>query len=147
MWHFETIERQMTARSDDPEPIEGRQFKSWAVMPGGSDIRLDLTTADGATCSVILPFDALSSLLMTLPRMLQAALDQRCVDGSLRVTQPLDNWRLEQPQGQAGLILKLTTPDGFEVAFALNNNLAGSLGRALVTTSSSVDATRAVPIH
>jgi hypothetical protein len=42
---------------------------------------------------------------MTLPRMLQAALDQRCVDGSLRVTQPLDNWRLEQPQGEAGLIL------------------------------------------
>ena len=65
----------MTERTDGATPIEGRQLMRWAVMPGGADIRLDLSTADGNTRSVVLPFNALSSLLMTLPRMLQAALD------------------------------------------------------------------------
>jgi hypothetical protein len=109
-------------------------------MPGGADIRLDLSTADGKTRSVVLPFDALSSLLMTLPRMLQAALDARCDDGSLRGAQLLGTWRLEQAQGNASLILKLSTRDGFEVAFALNGKDAGSLGMALVTTSRTTEA-------
>jgi hypothetical protein len=75
----------MTDRPDDVELIEGRELSRWAVTPGGNDIRLDLATTNGETHSVVLPFDALSSLLMTLPRMLQAGLDERCVDGSLRV--------------------------------------------------------------
>jgi hypothetical protein len=76
----------MKQRAEDEISIEGRGLTSWAVMPGGTNIRLDLATAAGKTCSVVLPFDALSSLLMTLPRVLQAALDARCSDGSLRVT-------------------------------------------------------------
>jgi len=62
---------------------------NWAVTPGGQDIRLGLSTADGKTSNVVFSSDALSSLLMTLPRMLQAALDARCSDGSMRVAQPL----------------------------------------------------------
>jgi hypothetical protein len=104
-------------------------------MPGGEDIRLGLSSADGKTSSIILSFDALSGLLMTLPRMLQASLDARCSDGSLRAAQLLASWRIEQGQGNASLILKLSTPDGFEVTFALNGNDAGSLGMALIATS------------
>src|ERR1700726_1762160 len=37
-----------------------------------------------------------------------------------------------QAQGDPSLILKLGTRDGFEVAFALNNRDAGSLGMTLV---------------
>jgi hypothetical protein len=137
----------MTAPPDDSEPIEGRQLTRWVVMPGGSDIRLDLATAGGETRSVILPFDALSGLPMTLPRILQAALDMRSPDGSLRVAQALDYWRLEQARGEAALILKLATADGFEVAFAVNDKLAGSLGLALVAAVRPADATFAAPIH
>jgi hypothetical protein len=58
----------------------------------------------------------------------------------------LDNWRIEQTQGE-GLILKLATSDGFEVAFALNKKLAGSLGLALIATSRSAEGARSVSIH
>lgn len=71
---------------------------------------------------------------MTLPRMLQSALDQRCPDASLRVVQRLGKWQLEQQVSDDGLILKLGTTDGFEVAFALNDEHAGSLGAALLET-------------
>jgi hypothetical protein len=118
----------------DALPIEGQRLTAWAVLPGGTQIRLDFTAADGRTHRIVLPFDTLSGLLMTLPRMLQSALDARFSDGSLRVVQRLGAWRLEQLEGDSGLLLKLGTPDGFEVAFVLNDTLAGSLGSALLAT-------------
>jgi hypothetical protein len=70
--------------------------------------------------------------MMTLPRMLQSALNERFPDGSLRVVQHLGKWQLEQQEIDDGLILKLGTNDGFEVAFALSGEHAGSLGAALL---------------
>jgi hypothetical protein len=116
-------------------------------MPSGKDIRLDLCTPDGKPSSIMFSFDALSSLLMTLPRMLQAALDARCPDGSLRVAQVLGSWRLEQARGDPNLILKLSTLDGFEVAFSLNGEDADSLGMALVATSRTTETSPATRPH
>jgi hypothetical protein len=113
-------------------PIEGQELTTWAVLPGGRQIRLDFVAADGRAHSLVLPFETLSGLMMTLPRMLQSALDTRFADGSLRVVQRLGAWRLEQLEGDVGLLLKLGTTDGFEVAFVLNGEHAGSLGTALL---------------
>ena len=122
----------MAVASNDGYPIEGRQLTAWAVLAGGTRIRLDFIGNDGSTHRIVLPFDALTGLLMTLPRMLQTALDARFADGSLRFVQRLGRWQLEQAAADAGLILKLGTPDGFEVAFALNGDDADSLGTALL---------------
>jgi hypothetical protein len=120
------------ASQDDASPIEGQQLTTWTVLAGGTRIRLDFTGSDGATHRIVLPFDTLTGLLMTLPRMLQTALDTRFADGSLRLVQQLGRWQLEQAASDAGLILKLGTRDGFEVAFALNGQDADSLGAALL---------------
>ncbi|HEY0185813.1 MAG TPA: hypothetical protein VGC09_23670 [Rhodopila sp.] len=115
-------------------PIEGARLTTWSVLPGGTQISLDLVAIDGGTHRIVLPVDALSGLMMTLPRMLQSALDQRFPDGSLRIVQKLGKWQLEQQAVDDELILKLGTKDGFEVAFALNGEHAGSLGAALLET-------------
>lgn len=130
----------MANADDDTPPIEGRRLTNWYVLPGGENIRLDLSATDGTERSVVLPFDALSSLMMTLPRMLQAALDSRSDGGSLRVAQLLGQWRLERTDGEISLLLKLATPDGFEVAFALDGQVARGLGAALVTGASTASA-------
>ncbi len=122
----------MDVVSHKAHPIEGQQLTAWAVLQGGTRIRLDFTSKDGTTHRIVLPFDALTGLLMTLPRMLQTALDARFADGSLRFVQRLGRWALEQAESDAGLILKLGTRDGFEVAFALNGRDADSLGAALL---------------
>jgi hypothetical protein len=111
--------------------IEGEELTTWTVLTGGTHIKLDFVGSDGAAHSLVLPFNVLSSLLMTLPRMLQTALDARFPDGSLRFVHQLGTWRIEQSEAGADLILSLGTPDGFDVAFALGNDHASSLGAAL----------------
>jgi hypothetical protein len=113
-------------------PIHGEKLTAWSVLPGGTQISLDFVGYDGGRHCIVLPVGALSGLMMTLPRMLQSALDERFPQGSLRVVQKLARWQLEQPAIDEGLILKLGTSDGFEVAFALNAEHAGSLGTALL---------------
>ena len=125
--------------ASDMCPIEGKRLTAWAVLPGGTRIRLDFTGSDGATHRIVLPFDALTGLHVTLPRMLQTALDTGFADGSLRFMQRLGRWQLEQAESDAGLILKLGTRDGFEVSFALNNQDAGSLGAALLAAQAPTD--------
>jgi hypothetical protein len=124
--HNEAVEQAMQAT-----PIEGQGLTSWDVPPGGTQISLDFIGIDGGAHRIVLPFDALSGLMMTLPRMVQSALDERFPDGSFRVLQRLGQWQLEQPATDAGLILKLGTKDGFEVAFLLDDEHGGSLGAAL----------------
>jgi hypothetical protein len=100
--------------------------------PGGKLLALNRAGVDGRPRRIVLPFDVVASLLMTLPRMMQAALDARFPDGSLRFVQRPGTWQIEEAAGNADLILKLGTPDGFEVAFALNEPDADSLGAALL---------------
>jgi hypothetical protein len=116
----------------DTLSIEGEQLTAWAVLAGGAHVRMDFIGTDGTSHRIVLPFDVLTGLLMTLPRMLQAALDARFPDGSLRFVQRLGSWQIEQAEANPGLILRLGTQDGFEAAFALNDQDAGLLGAALV---------------
>lgn len=114
-------------------PIEGEQLTAWTILAGGTHVRMDFIGTDGTPHRIVLPFDALSGLLMTLPRMLQTALNARFSDGSLRFVHLLGTWQIEQAEANAGLILRLGTRDGFEVAFALNPCDAHALGAALMT--------------
>ena len=115
----------------DISPIEGEQLAGWSVLGAGMRVGMDIIGADGALNRIVLPFDVLGSLLMTLPRMLQAALNERFPDGSLRFVQRLGTWRIEQAEAGSGLILRLSTQDGFEVAFVLCDHEADALGTAL----------------
>jgi hypothetical protein len=115
--------------------IEGQKLTTWAVLPGGEQVSLGFASVGGEPHRIVLSFEALTGLLMTLPRMLQSALNERFPDGTLRVVHPLGDWRLEQAEGEYGLILKLGTPDGFEVAFNVPDAEASSLAAALLTTS------------
>jgi hypothetical protein len=131
----------MDVTSADALPIEGHELNFWAVLPGGQQICLGFVAADGRIHRIVLPFDALTGLLMTLPRMLQSALDERFPDGSRRVVHPLGPWQLERAAGDHGLILKLGTPDGFEVAFSMREQDAGPLGAALLGTPGDLQTT------
>ena len=114
------------------EPIEGESLTTWRVLTGGTRIALDLVAIDGGKHSIVLSVDALSGLMMTLPLMLQTALDERFPNGAFRIVQQLAGWQLEQQAATEGLILKLRTTDGFEVSFALATEHAGCLGVALL---------------
>jgi hypothetical protein len=129
----------MSSVGDNVRTIEGRRLTTWSVQPGGTRIQLDFADGDGTPHHIVLPFDELTGLLMTLPRMLQTALDMRFTDGSARVVQRLGRWRLERSETAPGLILQLGTCDGFEVAFALDGQDADSIGAALLAVPNGTD--------
>jgi hypothetical protein len=87
-------------------PIKGEKLIAWSVLPGGTEIALDFVAGNGGKHRIVLPVDSLSGLMMTLPRMLQSALDERFPDGSFRFVQWLAKWQVEQQRSGDGLILK-----------------------------------------
>lgn len=129
----------MDGQASKGVPIDAERLTAWDVLPGGDRIGLDFVARDGRSHRIALPFDALSGLLMTLPRMLQAALDARFAGGTLRVVQRLDAWQIEQADGDSPLVLKLGAEGGFEIAFALNAGHAESLGDALLALPQEVN--------
>lgn len=131
----------MDSETGKGRTIEGRKLTAWSVLAEGTRICLDFADADDTRHRIVLPFDALTGLLMTLPHMLQTALDARCADGSLRFVQKLGRWRLELAANDIGLVLQLGTRDGFEVAFALDGGDADRLGAALLAAPDDTDQT------
>ncbi len=111
----------------------GEGLTAWSVLPGGRRVQLGFEDAGGRCCRLNLPFDVLSALLMTIPRILRTALRARG-DPSARVIQPLGAWQLERAAGTGCLILTLSTPNGFDVAFMVAPDQLAAMGEAAAET-------------
>lgn len=98
--------------------LVGEALTTWSVSQDGSRARLGFADGEGRPCRIDLPMEAVSGLLLTLPRVLQRALDA-WGDGCDRIVHPLREWRLEQAAGNGLLILTLDTTGGFGVSFTL----------------------------
>lgn len=109
--------------------LVGERLTTWSVSADGSRARLGFSDD--------LPVEAVSGLLMTLPRILHRAHDAH-EDGSSRVVQPLGAWQLERAVGDGRLVLTLTTPDGFGVAFALAPGELAAMAEAGQAPASAV---------
>ncbi len=112
-----------------PSELVGEALTTWSVSQDASRVRLGFTNGDGEPCRIDLPMEAMSALLLTLPRILQCALDTHD-DGSDRIVHPLGGWRLEQAAEHGLLILTLKTPDGFSIAFTLSPDELAAMAEA-----------------
>ena len=74
---------------------------------------------------------------MTLPTLLQRALQTRHGDESLRYAYPLASWTVEQSIDQTQRMVTLQTEDGFSVCFAVPREQQSELGEALMAPSGS----------
>ena len=109
--------------------VIGEGLTSWSVSPCGRRVQLGFEDVHGRRCRLDLPFEAVSALLMTIPRILRAALRARG-DRSALVVQPLATWRVERAAGTGNLILTLATPTGFDVTFAVAPDQLEAMGEA-----------------
>ncbi len=116
-------------RGEVGDEVVGEGLTAWSVLPGGRRVHLGFEDASGRRCRLNLPFDALSALLLTIPRIMGAALRARG-DPSARVIQPLGSWHLERAAGTGCLILTLSTPNGFDVAFTVAPDQLAAMGEA-----------------
>ena len=69
---------------------------------------------------------------MTLPGLINKALQTRFGDQSLRYAYPLASWVVEQSSDLTQGIVTLRTVDGFSVCFSMPRKQQIGLGKALV---------------
>ena len=110
--------------------IDLRKLTRFETASDGSSIEMLAEDAAGRPVSFRFPIECLTSLLMTLPAMVTAALQQRQKDTTVRVVFPLQQFDVELSGDLVTRILTLRTPDGFGVSFSLNANQCRTLGCA-----------------
>jgi hypothetical protein len=111
--------------------IVSGQLTTCSVIEGGKTIGLDFVGQAGEPVSIEMPFDQAASIVMTIPRLLSAALKMQTRDAQARYVFSLGNWSLEFAKDQNCRILALRTPDGFEVTFAISFETSAAMGSAL----------------
>jgi hypothetical protein len=103
----------------------------FSVCCSGRHVEVGFTDQTGEPVALELPQECLSTLLMTLPRMIEMALRRRTGNPELRQVYPLGGWQLHLGSEPHSLIISLATPDGFSVSFCAPFEQAAELGEAL----------------
>jgi len=97
---------------------------------GGARLRLRMLDEAGRELTLELAAGLASSLLLTLPHLMEKCL-QQLRGSATRLVFPLRGWMLESSAETGDFILSLQTPDGFKVAFAVPAGDARALAEAL----------------
>ena len=112
--------------------VETQSLTSCEVAPDGGVISLGFLDASGQPQTIHLSLNQVGALAMTLPALIDKALQTRYGDHSLRYAYPLESWVLEQSSDPAQGMVTLRTVDGFSVCFSLARQQQNALGEALV---------------
>jgi hypothetical protein len=115
--------------------IESVALTTFDISPDGERVQLNVRTAAGEEAALVLPTLCVNQLLMTLPRIIEAALRKRRDDGSLRLAHPMTRFSIElgdRPGDDATYILTLHTDRDFHVSFAVRRDLLGSMAFSIV---------------
>jgi hypothetical protein len=106
-----------------------QHLNRFEIDEDGSTINLIVTDLVGRELTLALPIEAISSLMMTLPRMINGVVKRR--DPSLRVVYPLGHHTCEFSKDGSTRILTLQTRDGFEVAFSISPQQTDEMAASL----------------
>jgi hypothetical protein len=102
------------------------------VAPDGGAISLGFVDVTGNPATIRLSLNQVGALAMTLPGLIDKALQTRFGDQSLRYAYPLESWLVEQSSDPTQSMMTLRTADGFSVCFSLPRQQQNELGEALV---------------
>jgi hypothetical protein len=110
--------------------IDVRKLTRFETADDGSSIKILVEDATGRPASLSFPIECLTSLIMTLPAMVTAAVQRQQKDPTLRVTFPLEQFEVELSPDFHTRILTLRTLDGFAVSFSLSEEQCRGIGCA-----------------
>lgn len=112
--------------------IDTQALTSCEVAADGDAISLGFLDSGGRPATIRLSLNQVGALAMTLPGLIDKALQTRFGDSSLRYAYPLESWVVEQSSDPAHGMVTLRTVDGFSVCFSIARNQQSELGEALV---------------
>lgn len=111
--------------------IESQSLTTCEVAPDGSTVVLGFTDSSGTPARIRLPLNQIGALAMTLPELINKALQSRYGDQTLRYAYPLASWSIEQSSQPGTGMMTLSTTDGFSVCFSMERELQQTLAEAL----------------
>jgi len=117
--------------------IETQALTTCEVAADGG-ILLGFVDAAGQPATIRLSLNQVGALAMTLPGLIDKALQTRFGDVSLRYAYPLASWLVEQSSDPTQSMVTLRTVDGFSVCFSIPRQQQSELGEALVAQPASV---------
>jgi hypothetical protein len=122
--------------------IETQALTTCEVAADGA-ISLGFVDSTGNPAAIRLSLNQVGALAMTLPGLIDKALQQRFGDQSLRYAYPLASWVVEQSTDPTQSMVTLRTVDGFSVCFSIPRRQQSELGEALVAQGVAEVAVRA----
>ena len=118
--------------------IETQRLTTCEVAADGGAISLGFVDSTGKPATIRLSLNQVGALVMTLPGLIDKALQTRYGDQSLRYAYPLASWVVEQSTDPTQGMVTLRTVDGFSVCFSIPREQLSQLGEALVAQPAPV---------
>jgi hypothetical protein len=118
--------------------IDTQALTTCEVADDGGAISLGFVDSTGTPATIRLSLNQVGALAMTLPGLIDKALQTRFGDQSLRYAYPLASWLVEQSSDPTQTMVTLRTVDGFSVCFSIPRQQQSELGEALVAQKSNV---------
>jgi len=113
------------------------------VAADGGAVSLGFVDSQGKPATIRLSLNQVGALAMTLPGLIDKALQTRFGDQSLRYAYPLASWVVEQSSDPTQGMVTLRTVDGFSVCFSIPRDQQSELGEALVAQPAAKAVMRA----
>jgi hypothetical protein len=113
------------------------------VAADGGAVSLGFADSQGWPATIRLSLNQVGALAMTLPGLIDKALQTRFGDQSLRYAYPLASWVVEQSSDPTQGMVTLRTVDGFSVCFSIPREQQSELGEALVAQPAAKAVMRA----
>ena len=123
--------------------IDTQALTTCEVAADGGAISLGFVDSTGMPATIRLSLNQVGALAMTLPSLLDKALQTRFGDQSLRYAYPLASWVVEQSTDPTQGMVTLRTVDGFSVCFSIPRQQQSELGEALVAQPAASATPRA----
>jgi hypothetical protein len=123
--------------------IDTQALTTCEVAADGGAISLGFVDAGGKPATIRLSLNQVGALAMTLPGLIDKALQTRFGDQSLRYAYPLASWTVEQSSDPRQGMVTLRTVDGFSVCFSIPREQQSELSEALVAQPAARGTPRA----
>ena len=112
--------------------VEIQELTTYEVAPDGSSIRMNFVDVDGQKASIIVPMQNLQELAFTIPKMVSEALQAAYGNPALRLVHKVDLWKVERGDDGKSVILTFSTPDRFQMSFAVEEKELASMAESVV---------------
>lgn len=122
--------------------IDVKSLTSCSVATDGTAAAIEVKDARGERVALNLDVDQMGALVMTLPGLIDTALQRRHQDATLRFSYPVAAWTVEHAADPEALLLTLKTTDGFGISFSIPKAAAGQLGGDVALQTAEAKRTR-----